>query len=719
MRKYKIYVFSFIVYIGFMLGKVYTLKGKIWSPLFAREMVINALDYNTSTEPRKFSHITTNYLDNFNKSFRDIGAEIIPSQISAMGNSCNNSQPPVHCSGNETSFFSILPSYTTTTITGFLSEDFISFNFTKNKSDPLISLLLDTRGQTASARLYSVVNDTIVSSNLTVIDFYSHIPLPLSLISDKSLDKKLIFVMIYTNTSLTFVINNVVLATININIAEVPLPVSHLNVNGLTETNIYVEPFISNLRSNWCSIDGTNLSNIAVGYITVPYAVACTSRNILIPRSIDSSSQLVLTIPGINSLKSLKIMDEVVVDLHAESGIKLFTLIANDNGVYLRGYTGNQLQQTKGGYNPFHNFGFQPVSLRFIFSSLFIILLINELPLFEPINIPDNQIPSLFSIEGLISDAIVTLLPSKYCTITNRLQSEVCVADGSLPNSPNLGGRTRNYYGHLFAASKIYDSTELPTINFTLGNSPKEAFNYFVDLNSSIIGLYQNNETTSLDAPFPLNKLSTNEPIILEFGKLGMLIQSKINSHNIADFFNLYAWEEHPQDIYITGSNIQLFSTAFVPAIMNCYLLEHKGSYLTSICIGDELCFATGSSGGPSGASYYFIGKPKHDKIEISLQMIEISLGIVIEYNSGHMNILRKSSSNFSTIYSNKIERNGYIYNNPVIGIMDTGQFLIVTIQNNEVVKLSKGGLGVKGNISCVKMTLVEEGFKAIYFVAN
>ncbi|KAL7069231.1 hypothetical protein ACR3K2_01660 [Cryptosporidium serpentis] len=719
MGKYKISVFSFIVYIGFMLGEVYALKDKIWNPLFAREMVISALDYNMSAGLRKFNHIATNHSDDFNESFRDIGVEIIPSQMSTIRNSCNSSQPPVHCFGNETSFFSTLPSYTTTTITGFLSEDFISFDFTKNKSDPLISLLLDTRGQTASAKLYSIVNDTIVSSNLTAIDFYSHIPLPLSLISDKSFDEKLIFVMIYTNTSLTFVINNVVLATININIAEVPLPVSHLNVSGLTGTNIYIEPFISNLRSNWCSIDGTNLSNIAVGYITVPYAVTCASHNVLIPRSLSSSNQLVLTIPGINSLKSLKIIDEVEVTLHAESGIKLFTLIASDNGVYLRGYSGNKLQQSKGGYNPFHNFGFQPVSLRIIFSSLFIILLINELSLFEPINIPDKQIPSLFSIEGLISNAIITLLPSKYCTITNRLQSEVCVVDGSLPNSLNLGGRNKNYYGHLIAASKIYDSTELPTINFTLGNSPKEAFNYFVDLNSSMIGLYQNYGTTSLDAPFLLNKLSTNEPIILEFGKLGVLIQSKINSHSIADFFNLYAWEEHPQDIYVTGSNIQSFSTAFVPVITNCYLLEHKGSYLTSICIGDELCFATGSSGGPSGASYYFIGKPKNDKIEISLQMIETSLGIVIEYNSGNMNILRKSSSASSTIYSNKIEQNGHIYNNPVVGIMDTGQFFIVTIQNNEVVKLSKGGLGVKGNISCVKMTSVEEGFKAIYFVAN
>ncbi|KAF7458557.1 signal peptide containing protein [Cryptosporidium felis] len=656
-----------------------------------------------------------------NASGAGANPEIIPVNANYTRDACFNRTLPIFCNNSNSTLITPAISGFTTTISGEAGQGGIKYEFKSDKDEDLISFRLNGNDKKAYVRMRSVVNGTQVSDKPMTLEIGGNQ-------NDFAVNKGnstgsssvsmgvVTFVMVITNTTVSFTVNSLVYGILNVNLGEQPMRISKILTSGLEETRISVVPFIENDETGRCTLSVPISDRSAENLVLSPYSRTCLSRDVtLSPNSLVSGSQLVLGIPGSVSTKSAKLSSQVQVSLSSKSGELIFNLFINDKGIFLKKGTGTDIIQSRGGYFPIYNFGIQSCAIKLILNSLFVVISVNGFYPFDEITIPEGEYPSELSVKGTHRSPTVTMLPTRPCSKYSISEGTACSLDGVLPllkSSGVSGSSTHGYTTVAIRATSEVSGEKSTHVSFKNG---VESSDFTVGLDGSRAVVTSN--STSLGR-VAFENLPHNDTFLLKVENVGGLKRSYFdNLENARDTQVSSVLKDY--SVSVSGDGVSKISSEFIPVRTSCVLEQHRGSYVSTLCEGDRLCFATSSSGSPIGGVLHFIGGFSSGLLKVNIFTRSEDLSFGIEYtSSGDISVYRTSAiKEKEPIYKGYyLDESTAGTGRAAIGIKDLGQYFLLSIDKMEVTRVSKGGLGSQGNISCVQMVANESDNMAIFF---
>ncbi|EAK90196.1 signal peptide containing protein [Cryptosporidium parvum Iowa II] len=646
--------------------------------------------------------------------------EIIPVNMNFTEDSCFNRTLPINCDNSNSTLLVPITSRFTTTIVGDSYKFGMSYEFKSEDDSELISFKLGSKENSAIVKISSLVNGTQVNDGITTLELKGCQD-DFTIANDATNSTlgigRMTFVMVLTNTTISFTLNNLVYNILNINLAEKPIRISKIQTSGLENVRISVIPFIENNEMENCvlsvPVTGSSISNLNIS----PYSKTCLSSNVIIPKStLIPGSQILLGIPGSVSSKSVKMPSTTHVILNSNSGLILFHLIINDNGLFLKGTSGTDIIRSKGGYFPLQSYGFQSYAIKLVFTSLFVTISVNGFYAFDPIVIPNGEIPYGITFEGLHRKPTSTVLPTRPCTRYSYSGSGTCSIDGILPVLKSSNSQSKDNHGQTFVAVRVAsDSTEDKKKTMISFDNNADVAEFLVGVNGKSAVLITN--LTNLDK-VDYENIPQNDTFVLKDENAGGLRRNYFNnlenvkSTKVSKTLGDYS-------VNINGDNIDKISSEFQPIRKSCVLEQHRGSYISTVCDSNRLCFTSASTGSPVGGVLHFIGGFSNGALKVDIYTKKEGFSFQIEYtSSGNINVFRTSA-----IKENEPIYKGHYISSAtsssgrgVISVKDLGQFLLLSIDKMEVTKISKGGYGPDGNISCVQFFANESDDISIFF---
>lgn len=645
--------------------------------------------------------------------------EIIPVNTNFTQDSCFNRTLPINCSNSNSTLLVPVTSRFTTTIVGDSSNSGMVFEFRSESDEELISFRLNANDKNAIVKLRSLVNGTEVNEGLASIELKGNQDFAVN--SNKtdpqSTVGRMTFVMVLTNTTVSFSINNLVYDILNINLAERPFRISKIQTSGLKNVRISVIPFIENDEMERCHlsvpITGSDVSSLNMS----PYSKTCLSSNVIIPEGVLApGSQMVLGIPGAISTKSAKVASTTHVILSSRSGKVLLHLFVNDKGLFMKGMSGTDIIQSKGGYFPFQSYGFQSYGIKLVFTSLFITVSVNGFYAFDPVIIPNKEVPSAITFAGLDRNPTTTLLPMRSCTKYSYSGTGACSIDGLLPALKSTDkSQSRESHGQTLVAVRMASDVAGNKETLVSFNNDAEVSEFLVGVNGSSAVLVTN--LTNLDKVDYRNNPQNDTFMIMDENVGGLRRNYFNNLENTQSTRVSRAMGDY--SINVSGGNIEKISSEFIPIRKSCVLEQHRGSYVSTICEGNKLCFASGSTGSPVGGTLHFIGGFSNGVLKVKLYAKKEEFSFEFEYTSvGNINVYRTTEikENEPIYKGNYLGSSTSSVGRGVISIKDLGQFFLLSIDKMEVTRISKGGYGPEGNISCVQFFANEADETSIFF---
>ncbi|KAH8582734.1 signal peptide containing [Cryptosporidium sp. chipmunk genotype I] len=684
---------------------------------------------NGSTDPIKpveSSNETMNSTSITESSNENLGnklsnPEIIPVNMNFTQDSCFNRTLPINCSNSNSTLLVPITSRFTTTIVGDSNNSGIKYEFKSEDDSELISFRLNSNENNAIVKVSSLVNGTQVNDEITSLELKGNqddFTMNSDVTNSTSSAGRMIFVMVLTNTTVSFSLNNLVYNILNINLAKKPIRISKIQTSGLENVKISVIPFIENDEMERCVLNvpvtGTDVSNLNIS----PYSKTCLSSNVVVPEStLVPGSQIVLGIPGSVSSKSVKMSSTTHVILNSKSGLILFHLFVNDKGLFLKGTSGTDIIQSKGGYFPLQSYGFQSYAIKLVFTSLFVTISVNGFYAFDPVVIPNGEIPFGITFKGLYRNPTSTILPTRPCTRYSYSGTGTCSIDGVLPILKSSGNsQTKESHGQTMVAVRVVsDSTNNKKETIVSFNNDADVSEFLVGVNGRSAVLITN--LTNHDK-VDYENMPQNDTFMLRDENVGGLRRSYFNNlENVQSTRVSRALNDY--SINISGENIAKISSEFKPTKKSCVLEQHRGSYISTICNSNRLCFASGSTGSPVGGILHFIGGFYNGILKVKIYTRKEDFSFEIEYTrSGNINVYRTSAikENEPIYKGNYLSSDTSSFGRAIISIKDLGQFMLLSIDKMEVTKISKGGYGPDGNISCVQFFANESDDVSIFF---
>ncbi|OII74011.1 uncharacterized protein cubi_02813 [Cryptosporidium ubiquitum] len=676
-------------------------------------------------EPVESSNATMNSSSITNSSNVDFGKklinpEIIPVNTNYTQDSCFNRTLPINCNNSNSTLLVPITSRFTTTIIGDSNNLGIKYEFKSEDDVELISFRLNSNDKNAAVKVSSLVNGTQVNGGLTSLELKGNqddFTINNNVTNSTSNVGKITFVMVLTNTTISFTVNNLVYNILNINLAEKPIRISKIQTSGLENVKISVIPFIKNDEMERCVLKIPITGNDANLNIS-PYSNTCLSSNVIISESsLVAGSQIVLGIPGIVSSKSVKVPSKTHIILSSKSGLVIFHLLVNDKGLFLKGVAGTDIVQSKGGYFPFQSYGFQSYTIKLIFTSLFVTISVNGFYAFDPIVIPNGEIPHGILFEGLHRNPTSTLLPTRTCTKYSYSGTGSCFIDGILPvlKSPGTNQTNESHGQTLVAVRVVSDSNERKKKTFISFNNNADVSEFLVEVDGKKAALITN--LTNLDK-VDYENISQNDTFLLKDENIGGLRRNYFNnlentkSTRVSNTLKDYS-------VNVNGNDVSQISSEFKPIKKSCVLEQHRGSYISTVCEGNKLCFASGSTGSPVGGTLHFIGGFLNGILKVKIYTKMDDFSFEIEYtSSGNISVYRTTAikENEPIYKGNYLNSSTSTFERGIISIKDLGQFMLLSIDKIEVTKISKGGYGPDGNISCVQFFANESDDISIFF---
>ncbi|KAK9171394.1 hypothetical protein CmeUKMEL1_10660 [Cryptosporidium meleagridis] len=671
------------------------------------------------------SNKTMNSTSITESSEKDLGnklsnPEIIPVNMNFTQDSCFNRTLPINCDNSNTTLLVPITSRFTTTIIGDSYNFGMSYEFKSEDDLELISFKLGSKENNAIVKISSLVNGTQVNDGITTLELKGNQD-EFTMIKDEKNSTlgigRMTFVMVLTNTTVSFTLNNVVYNILNINLAEKPIRISKIQTSGLENVRISVIPFIENDEMEKCLLNvpvtDADSSNVNIS----PYSKTCLSSNVVIQKdALVPGSQILLGIPGSVSSKSVKMPSTTHIILNSNSGLILFHLLINDRGLFLKGTSGTDIIQSKGGYFPLQSYGFQSYTIKLAFTSLFVTISVNGFYPFDPIIIPNGEAPHGITFEGLHRKPTSTILPTRPCTRYSYSGTGTCSIDGVLPALKSSNSQSKDSHGQTFVAVRVAsDSTENKKKTMVSFDNNADVSEFLIEINNKSAVLITN--LTNLDK-VDYENIPQNDTFMLRDENAGGLRRSYFN--NLENVQSTKATKTlGDYSVNISGDNIDKISSEFQPIRKSCVLEQHRGSYVSTVCNANRLCFASGSTGSPVGGVLHFIGGFSNGSLKVDLYTKKDGFSFEIEYtSSGNINVFRTSA-----IKENEPIYKGHYLSSAtsgsgrgVISIKDLGQFLLLSIDKMEVTKISKGGYGPDGNISCVQFFANESDDISIFF---
>ncbi|KAH8739212.1 signal peptide containing protein [Cryptosporidium ryanae] len=641
--------------------------------------------------------------------------EIIPVNQNNTGDLCFNRTLPVDCSNSNSTLQKPITSRYTATISGKANSSISKFIFLSEEDEEMVSFSYNVNSKEGIASVRSLVNNTQVSRNITTVSlekYWSDFPVD----SNNQASFSVAFVMVLTNTTVSFTVNNLVYTILNVNFAEYPIFVSRIQVQGLDGPRISLQPFVGNsLNSESCTMDppygGGQVSDESLSIL--PYALTCLTRNFLLPESMPAGSQILIGIPCETFGKSTRISPLTQVVLSSRSGVVIFNLFINDKGLFIRSGRGTDIIQSKGGYFPFMSYGFQSYSIRITFTSLFVTVSVNGFRPFNQIPIPDGETAGSIFISGLNRNPTFTFLPNRSCTKFSYSGDAECSLDGVIPNFKSLGSLDDNIHAEATVAVRMASSegSERKTqVNFRNKDESTE-LDVRVKANSTLVITNTTDQTKTEYSNNDGGSLYT-----IKYENTGGLKRSFFNNQenigttSVGDVITHFS-------VSIEGDQISKISSDFLPKRKSCVLDQHRGSYVSTICESDRLCFASGTDGSPAGGTLHFIGGFLDGTLKVSIHTKKEDLRYEIEYSRrGDINVKRTTSVKENNVIYSGNHLGSKTSNRSVISVKDLGLFFLIYVGGAEITKISKGGLGPDGNISCVQLVSNPSDNKSIYF---
>ncbi|KAJ1610295.1 signal peptide containing protein [Cryptosporidium canis] len=646
--------------------------------------------------------------------------EIIPVNTNFTQSSCFNGTLPITCSNSNSTLLVPITSRFTTTIVGDSDNSGIVFEFRSESDEELISFRLNANDKNAIVRLSSLVNGTRVNEGLTSLELRGNqddFSVNTEGAGSDSAVGRMTFVMVLTNTTVSFAVNNLVYDVLNINLAERPIRISRIQTSGLENVRISVIPFIENDEMDRCILSVPITGSDASSSSMAPYSKTCLSSNVMIPEGVlVPGSQLVLGIPGAVSSKSSKIAATTHIILSLRSGQILSHLMISDKGLFMRGAFGTDIVQSKGGYFPFQSYGYQSYSIKLVVTSLFLTIAVNGFYAFDPIVIPSNEVLYGVTFMGLSRNPTTTLLPMRSCTKYSYSGGGACSIDGVLPvlKSSGRSESTENHGKTLVAVRMVSDDTpsKRTSVSFSNGADVSE---FLVSLDGSDAVLITN--LTNLDKVDYRNN-PQNDTFMIMDENIGGLRRGYFNGlQNTQNTRVSRAAGDY--SVNVSGDGIAKISSEFIPVRRSCVLEQHRGSYVSTICEGSKLCFATGTTGSSVGGSLHFIGGFSNGVLKVQIYTKKNDFSFKVEYTSnGNISVYRTTAiKEDEPIYKgNYLDSSTSSSGRAVISIKDLGQMMLLSIDKMEVTTISKGGYGPEGNISCVQFFANEADDVSIFF---
>lgn len=633
--------------------------------------------------------------------------EIIPVNTNHTQESCFNKTLPIYCNNSNSTLLVPITSRFTTTIVGDPNSSGVKYEFKSDDDVELISFRLNSNDKSAVVKLSSLVNGTQVNDGLTSLDLRGNqddFTMNVNGANSSLTIGRITFVMVLTNTTISFIANNLVYNVLNINLAKNPIRISKIQTSGLENVKISVIPFIKNDEMERCVLNVPVMINDASNLNISPYSKTCLSSNVVIPDNVlVPGSQLILGIPGSISNKSVKVSSTTHVVLSSKSGLIIFRLFVSDKGLFLKGTSGTDIVQSKGGYFPLRSYGFQSYTIKLIFTSLFVTISVNDFYAFDPVLIPNGEIPHEISFEGLHHDPTSTLLPTRSCTKYSYSGTGSCFTDGVLPVLKSQGkSQSNENHGQTSVAVRIAsDANKSKQDTLVRFNNDADVSEFLVGMNGKKAILITN--LTDLDK-VDYEHIFQNDTFFIRDENVGGLRRNYFNNQENSQSTRV-GRTMSDYSINISGDVLKI-SSEFKPTRKSCVLEQHRGSYVSTICDSNKLCFASGSNGSPVGGTLHFIGRFDNGVLKVNIYTRIDDFSFNIEYtNSGNINVYRTTAikENEPIYKGNYLDSNTSKFGRGIISVKDLGQYMLLSIDKMEVTRISKGGYGPEGNISCVQ----------------
>ncbi|KAK6588336.1 hypothetical protein RS030_6887 [Cryptosporidium xiaoi] len=704
-------LFCYVVLVICLLGSCKLVDSQTVETTIGSDLNISS-EINSENSSNRIEEITDS-----NEEPSLLNPEIIPVNQNNTDDKCFNRTLPVDCINNNSTLHTPICSRFTATISGKAISSISKFVFLSKEDEEMISFSYNVNNKEGIANIRSLVNNTVVNQNITTVElekYKSDLPID----SGDQISFPISFVMVLTNTTISFTVNNLVYTILNVNLAEYPIYISKIQVRGLESPTINLQPFVTNSQnSESCTIEppygvsGNNNLVLDESLNILPYALTCLTKNFILPESIPAGSQILIGVPCEISGKSVKIPSLTEVILSSRSGVVIFNLFINDKGVFIKSGKGTDIIQSKGGYFPFLSYGFQSYSIKITFTSLFVTISINGFRAFNHIPIPDGEIVNSIFVSGLTRYPTFTFLPNRSCTKFSYSGDSECSLDGVIPDFKSSGSLDDNIHVEATVAVRVTssDNSERKTqINFRNKDDNTE-LNVNVKENSTVV-ITNTTDQTKTEYNNDNENLYT-----IKYENTGGMKRSFFNNQetieaSVGDVVTHLS-------VGISGDKISKISSDLSPKWKSCVLDQHRGSYISTVCESDKLCFASGTDGSPAGGTLHFIGGFLNDALKVSIHTKKEDLRYEIEYNKrGNISVRRSTSiKKGNVIYSGHYLNSGS-GNRNVISVRDLGLFFLISVGGAEITKISKGGLGSEGNISCVQLISNPSDNKSIYF---